>query len=42
MMKHGRWNYRRLSKVVLFFYYKNMLLPFTVFFFSVYVSCMDD
>ena len=38
MMKHGRWNYRRLAKVVLFFYYKNMLLPFTVFFYSMYTG----
>eukprot|EP01118_Nematostelium_gracile_P019227 TRINITY_DN8839_c0_g1_i2.p1 TRINITY_DN8839_c0_g1~~TRINITY_DN8839_c0_g1_i2.p1 ORF type:complete len:1148 (-),score=269.15 TRINITY_DN8839_c0_g1_i2:58-3234(-) len=34
MLVHGRWSYRRTSKVILYSFYKNNLLQFTQFWFS--------
>lgn len=31
---HGRWNYRRTSKVVLFSFYKNIVLALSMFFYT--------
>jgi len=33
LLVHGRWDYRRISKVVLYSFYKNMVLVMTLFFF---------
>jgi phospholipid-transporting ATPase len=33
VLVHGRWNYRRISKVVLYSFYKNVVLVMTLFFF---------
>lgn len=34
MLKHGRWNYRRVAKTVLYSFYKNIVLTFILFFFQ--------
>ena len=34
LLVHGRWNYMRMSKAVLFFFYKNLLLVGTMICFS--------
>jgi len=34
MLVHGRWNYRRICKVVLYSFYKNMVLAFILFYFT--------
>jgi phospholipid-transporting ATPase len=34
LLIHGRWNYRRMSKVVLYSFYKNVVLTLTTFYFS--------
>jgi len=31
LLLHGRWNYTRMSKVVLYYYYKNFVLTLTLF-----------
>ncbi len=31
---HGRWNYRRMSKVILFSFYKNIVLVLTLFYYQ--------
>jgi phospholipid-translocating P-type ATPase (flippase) len=31
LLLHGRWNYSRMSKVVLYYYYKNFVLSLTLF-----------
>lgn len=36
LLVHGRWNYRRMSKVVLYSFYKNLVLVMTLFFFLFY------
>jgi phospholipid-transporting ATPase len=36
LLIHGRWNYRRMSKVVLYSFYKNIVLTLTTFYFSWY------
>ena len=33
---HGRWNYRRVSKTVLYSFYKNLVLVMTLFYFMFY------
>eukprot|EP01119_Soliformovum_irregulare_P013335 TRINITY_DN3531_c0_g1_i3.p1 TRINITY_DN3531_c0_g1~~TRINITY_DN3531_c0_g1_i3.p1 ORF type:complete len:1154 (-),score=411.04 TRINITY_DN3531_c0_g1_i3:48-3509(-) len=33
LLVHGRWSYRRTSKVILYSFYKNVLLQFTQFYF---------
>jgi len=33
LLVHGRWNYRRMSKVVLYSFYKNLVLVLTLFFY---------
>jgi phospholipid-transporting ATPase len=37
LLVHGRWNYRRMSVVVLYSFYKNMVLVVTLFLFN--ISC---
>lgn len=34
LLLHGRWNYGRMSKVVLYYYYKNFVLTLTLFAFN--------
>mmetsp|Transcript_6325 Transcript_6325/g.8296 ORF Transcript_6325/g.8296 Transcript_6325/m.8296 type:complete len:1313 (-) Transcript_6325:328-4266(-) len=34
MLVHGRWDYRRICKVVLYSFYKNMVLAFILFYFT--------
>jgi phospholipid-transporting ATPase len=34
MLVHGRWNYRRISKVVIFSFYKNIALTLVLFAFT--------
>ena len=34
LLVHGRWSYRRMSKVVLYSFYKNVVITFTLFFFN--------
>jgi magnesium-transporting ATPase (P-type) len=36
LLVHGRWNYRRHSKTVLYSFYKNLVLVMTLFFFLFY------
>lgn len=31
LLKHGRWSYRRTSKVILYSFYKNIVLTFVLF-----------
>mmetsp|Transcript_8666 Transcript_8666/g.16051 ORF Transcript_8666/g.16051 Transcript_8666/m.16051 type:complete len:467 (+) Transcript_8666:2280-3680(+) len=38
LLVHGRWNYRRMSKVVLISFYKNILLVFGIFIFSFFAQ----
>ena len=47
MVVHGRWNYRRLSKCILYSFYKNIVLTFMLFFFAFFsafsgMSLFDD
>ena len=34
LLLHGRWDYRRLTKVVLYSFYKNVVITLTLFFFN--------
>jgi magnesium-transporting ATPase (P-type) len=34
LLVHGRWDYRRLTKVVLYSFYKNVVITLTLFFFN--------
>ncbi|PFH38209.1 hypothetical protein BESB_005500 [Besnoitia besnoiti] len=34
LLTHGRWNYRRISKLVLYMFYKNLVLVLPMFFFG--------
>lgn len=36
VMVHGRWNYRRLCKCILYSFYKNIVLTFMLFFYGFY------
>lgn len=36
LLVHGRWSYRRTSKLVLYSFYKNMCLSFCLFWFTCY------
>eukprot|EP00520_Triparma_pacifica_P017154 CAMPEP_0118656624 /NCGR_PEP_ID=MMETSP0785-20121206/13584_1 /TAXON_ID=91992 /ORGANISM="Bolidomonas pacifica, Strain CCMP 1866" /LENGTH=1232 /DNA_ID=CAMNT_0006549487 /DNA_START=137 /DNA_END=3832 /DNA_ORIENTATION=+ len=38
VMVHGRWNYRRLCKCILYSFYKNIVLTFMLFFFGFYTG----
>ena len=35
-MVHGRWNYIRISEMILYFFYKNMLFTLPQFLFAFY------
>jgi magnesium-transporting ATPase (P-type) len=34
LLKHGRWNYRRIALVILYSFYKNIVLTFILFFYT--------
>ena len=34
LLVHGRWSYLRITRMVLFFFYKNLLFGLTIFFFN--------
>jgi magnesium-transporting ATPase (P-type) len=34
LLVHGRWDYRRMTKVVLYSFYKNVVITFSLFFFN--------
>ena len=34
LLLHGRWNYRRLAKVILYSFYKNVMLSMTMFYYT--------
>eukprot|EP00941_MAST-03F_sp_MAST-3F-sp1_P001023 g1023.t1 len=34
LLIHGRWNYRRACKVILYTFYKNVVITFTLFFYT--------
>lgn len=36
LLVHGRWSYKRLAKMVLCFFYKNVVFTFTCFWFGIY------
>lgn len=36
LLAHGRWNYRRVSRLVLYMFYKNMVLVLPMFFYGIY------
>nr|POE83135.1 putative phospholipid-transporting atpase 9 [Quercus suber] len=38
LLVHGHWCYRRISIMICYFFYKNIALGFTVFFFEAYAS----
>ncbi|KAK4252586.1 hypothetical protein QN277_014566 [Acacia crassicarpa] len=38
LLVHGHWCYRRISKMICYFFYKNIAFGFTLFFFEVYAS----
>ncbi|XWS60364.1 hypothetical protein CRYUN_Cryun07bG0029600 [Craigia yunnanensis] len=38
LLVHGHWCYRRISSMICYFFYKNIALGFTIFFFEIYAS----
>lgn len=34
LLVHGRWSYARITRMVLFFFYKNLLFGLTLFYFN--------
>ena len=38
LLVHGRWNYRRLSKCILFSFYKNIVLTMILFYFEAFAA----
>eukprot|EP00919_Chromeraceae_sp_WS-2016_P054919 GHVR01130586.1.p1 GENE.GHVR01130586.1~~GHVR01130586.1.p1 ORF type:complete len:129 (+),score=0.62 GHVR01130586.1:589-975(+) len=38
LLVHGRWNYIRISEMILYFFYKNMLFTLPQFFIAFYVG----
>lgn len=38
LLVHGRWDYKRISLVVLYSFYKNLVLVMTLFFYSMYTG----
>jgi magnesium-transporting ATPase (P-type) len=36
LLVHGRWNYIRISEMILYFFYKNMLFTLPQFYFAFY------
>ncbi|XP_022924003.1 putative phospholipid-transporting ATPase 9 [Cucurbita moschata] len=38
LLVHGHWCYRRISSMICYFFYKNIVFGFTLFFFELYAS----
>ncbi|XP_022137399.1 putative phospholipid-transporting ATPase 9 [Momordica charantia] len=38
LLVHGHWCYRRISSMICYFFYKNIVFGFTLFFFGMYAS----
>ncbi|GFH12108.1 phospholipid-transporting ATPase [Haematococcus lacustris] len=38
LMVHGRWNYKRLTRMINFFFYKNLLFGITIFCFNAFTA----
>lgn len=38
LLVHGRWNYIRISEMILYFFYKNMLFTLPQFYLAFYVG----
>ena len=38
LLVHGRWNYLRISEMILYFFYKNMMFTVPQFYFAFYCS----
>uniref|UniRef100_A0A9I9CDM3 Phospholipid-transporting ATPase n=1 Tax=Cucumis melo TaxID=3656 RepID=A0A9I9CDM3_CUCME len=38
LLVHGHWCYRRISSMICYFFYKNIVFGFTLFFFEMYAS----
>ena len=38
LMIHGRWNYRRICKVILYSFYKNITLTLVLFYYTFYTG----
>ena len=36
LLAHGRWNYRRISRLVLYMFYKNLVLVLPMFFYGAF------
>ena len=36
LILHGRWNYRRISKTIVYSFYKNVVLTFILFYYCIY------
>jgi hypothetical protein len=38
LLVHGRWSYRRMAKVFLYSFFKNVVLTFTLFYFNIFTG----
>jgi P-type E1-E2 ATPase len=38
LLVHGRWDYKRIAKLVLYSFYKNMTFSMTLFWFNIYAG----
>ncbi|GMN57961.1 hypothetical protein TIFTF001_027063 [Ficus carica] len=38
LLVHGHWCYRRISSMICYFFYKNIVFGFSIFFFEIYAS----
>ncbi|KMS97426.1 hypothetical protein BVRB_5g127060 isoform B [Beta vulgaris subsp. vulgaris] len=38
LLVHGHWSYRRISSMICYFFYKNILFGFTLFYYEAYTS----
>lgn len=36
LLVHGRWSYLRITSMVAFFFYKNLLFGLTIFFYNIF------
>ena len=38
LLIHGRWSYRRMAKVFLYSFFKNVVITFTLFYFNIFTG----
>ncbi len=38
LLVHGRWSYRRMAKVFLYSFFKNVVITFTLFYFNIFTG----